>query len=249
MADKYLNYTGLNYYHNRIKTQFADATDFSDLQDDVSDLQTTVEGLVTEGGEPNLIDTVKVNNVALVPDANKAVNIAVPTALSELTNDGDGTQGSAYATEDYVDTNGGKIDTISVNNVQQTITNKNVNIDLTSYALTADVPTATSDLTNDSDFQTEQEVQTLIDDALADVTGIDFEVVQALPQSGQKGVIYLVQKTGTSGDVYDEYIWVTPQGSAAHFEKIGTTEVDLSDYWAISDLVAITTAEIDTITG
>lgn len=249
MADKYLNYTGLNYYHNRIKTQFADATDFSDLQDDVSDLQTTVEGLVTEGGEPNLIDTVKVNNVALVPDANKAVNITVPTALSELTNDGDGTQGSAYATEDYVDTNGGKIDTISVNNVQQTITNKNVNIDLTSYALTADVPTATSDLTNDSDFQTEQEVQALIDDALADVTGIDFEVVQALPQSGQKGVIYLVQKTGTSGDVYDEYIWVTPQGGTAHFEKIGTTEVDLSDYWAISDLVAITTAEIDTITG
>lgn len=249
MADKYLNYTGLNYYHNRIKTQFANATDFSDLQDDVSDLQTTVEGLVTEGGEPNLIDTVKVNNVALVPDANKAVNITVPTALSELTNDGDGTQGSAYATEDYVDTNGGKIDTISVNNVQQTITNKNVNIDLTSYALAADVPTATSDLTNDSDFQTEQEVQALIDDALADVTGIDFEVVQALPQSGQKGVIYLVQKTGTSGDVYDEYIWVTPQGGTAHFEKIGTTEVDLSDYWAISDLVAITTAEIDTITG
>lgn len=39
MADKYLNNTGLQYYHNRIKTLFADKTDFDDLAGDVADLE------------------------------------------------------------------------------------------------------------------------------------------------------------------------------------------------------------------
>ena len=50
----------------------------------------------------------------------------IPTKTSDITNDGDGT--SQFATQQYVDTNGGKIDTISVNGTQQTITNKNVDI-------------------------------------------------------------------------------------------------------------------------
>ena len=37
-----------------------------------------IEGLVTAGGEPNVIETVKVNGVALTPDASKAVDVVVP---------------------------------------------------------------------------------------------------------------------------------------------------------------------------
>ena len=110
------------------------------LKQTYDDTVTTVAGLVAEGGEPNVIETVKVNGTALTPDANKAVNVTVPTKVSDLTNDGDGTTGSKFATESYVTTNGGKIDKIKVNNVEQTITNKTVNIT---------VPTKTSDLTND----------------------------------------------------------------------------------------------------
>lgn len=48
----------------------------------------TIEGGGTSGGgDENVIETVKVNNTALTPDANKAVNITVPTALSGLTDD------------------------------------------------------------------------------------------------------------------------------------------------------------------
>ncbi len=51
----------------------------------------------------------------------------VPTSTSDLTNDGDGE--SPFATEAYVGTNGGKIDSISVNGTTKTIdANKNVNI-------------------------------------------------------------------------------------------------------------------------
>lgn len=67
----------------------------------------------------------------------------IPAATSKLTNDGDGN--SPFATQAYVGQNGGKIDTISVNGTQQTITNKNVNIT---------VPVYTSDLTNNGDGTT-----------------------------------------------------------------------------------------------
>ncbi len=67
---KYLDDNGLLYFWQKIKTIFA-------TQQDLSDLEETVQGIVSEGGEPNVIDTVKVNGSALTPDANKAVNITV----------------------------------------------------------------------------------------------------------------------------------------------------------------------------
>lgn len=85
-------------------------------------------------------------------------------------------------------------------------------------------------------------VSTAITNALADITGISYEVVQSLPATGQAGVIYLLANSGTAPNIYDEYIWT---GTA--FEKIGTTDVDLSGYVQKTDMVAITNAEIDTI--
>lgn len=251
MADNYLNNTGLAYYHNRIKTIFPSKTDFDALQDQVDDL-------IAEGGEPNVIETVKVNGTALVPDAQKAVDVTVPTATSDLTNDGDGE--SPFATEEYVAENGGKIDKIQVNGTEQTITNKTVNIT---------VPTNNNQLTNGAGYQTATDVdglidtalangsdpytttsdaQGLIDDALADITGIDFQVVATLPASGVKGTIYLV---GTASP-YDEYIWIEPTGGTAYWEQIGSTDVDLTDYWTSASgqsnsLIAITTAQIDAL--
>lgn len=238
MADKYLNKTILGYWYNRMKTVFANKTELAILDDKVDEI-------IAEGGEPNTIETVKVNGTALTPDAQKAVDVIVPTATSELTNDGDGN--SNFATETYVQQNGGKIDVINVNNSPLPITNKAVNIDLSDYAETSDLPTKTSDLTNDSDYQTSAQVQALIDAELADITGIDFQVVQTLPASGVKGTIYLVPKTASTDDIYDEYVWLTPEGQTAHWEQIGTTAVDLSNYWSMTDLVAITAAEIDEI--
>ena len=250
MADNFLNKTGLQYFYNRIKTKFASQTDLDALD-------TKVDGIIAEGGEPNVIEVVQKNGTAL-PVNNKTVNVTVPTTVAELsdasdyaevsdlptktsdlTNDGDGTDSnSPFATQAYVTANGGKIDTIKVNGTTQTITNKTVDIT---------VPTKTSDLTNDSNFQDDQDVQDAIDAALADITGIEFEIVQSLPQSGEKGTIYLVPNSGSGSNTYDEYIWIEPTGGTAHFEKIGTTDVDLSGYWAKTELTAITTAEIDTI--
>lgn len=42
---------------------------------------------ITAGAQTNTIETVKVNGSALTPDSNKAVDIAVPTSLSQLSAD------------------------------------------------------------------------------------------------------------------------------------------------------------------
>lgn len=106
------------------------------------------------------------------------------------------------------------------------------------------IPSKVSDITNDLNYQTGTEVQSAIDTAIAGITQFDFEIVQSLPQTGEKGVIYLVANSGSGTNIYDEYIWVS---SSSSYEKIGTTDVDLSNYWSKSDLVSITNGEIDTI--
>lgn len=130
MADKYINSTGLATIKTWIKAQFASKTEFDALD-------TKVDGIVSTGGEPNTIDSITMNGTAVTPDTNKNVALTSPTKTSDLTNDGDGT--SNFATEAYVTSNGGKIDSISVNGTAQTITDKNVNIT---------VPVSTSSLTN-----------------------------------------------------------------------------------------------------
>lgn len=44
---------------------------------EVKDLETKIEGIVSKGGEPNTIESVKVNGTALEPDGKKAVDITV----------------------------------------------------------------------------------------------------------------------------------------------------------------------------
>lgn len=134
------------------------------------------------------------------------------------------------------------IEIIQKNGVALTVQNKTVNIEVPTDAdINGLISTA---LANGSDpYQTESDAQQLIDDALADITGIDFEIVSALPATGEKGVIYLV----CSASPYDEYIWIEPTGGTAYFEQIGSTSIDLSGYVQASEMHALTNAEIDTI--
>lgn len=66
-------------------------------------------------------------------------------------------------------------------------------------------------------------------------TGFDVQVVQELPATGQKGIIYLLAKDGAAPDVYDEYVWIE---TTQTFELIGTTQVDLTDYVKNTDYAA-----------
>lgn len=61
---------------------------------------------------------------------------------------------------------------------------------------------------------------------IGNLANLRIEVVTKLPSTGEVNVIYLVKKVGKNPDVHDEYIYVENT-----WEKIGNTEVDLSNYY------------------
>lgn len=53
----------------------------------ITNLTGRLDGIVAQGGEPNTINTIKVNGVAQTIDSEKAVNIIMPTKFSDLSDD------------------------------------------------------------------------------------------------------------------------------------------------------------------
>lgn len=73
---------------------------------------------------------------------------------------------------------------------------------------------------------------------------LEYEVVTALPETGETGIIYFVLVSSTrKKNVYDEYIWVNND-----FEKIGSTDIDLSNY-ATTSFVEQEIAKIELTPG
>ena len=106
-----------------------------------------------------------------------------------------------------------KIESVKVNGTALTIdSSKAVNVDLTAYAKSADV---TKDIAS----------------AVSGVTQIDYSVVESLPSTGKKGIIYLVANSGSNNNIYDEYIYINSK-----FEKLGSREMDLSSYAKKTDI-------------
>ena len=191
--------------------------------------------LTNSGYQANVIETVKVNNVALTP-SSKAVNITVPTKVSDLTNDkkfqtdtqvASAIKGSGYQAN--------VIETVKVNNVALVPSSKTVNIT---------VPTDNSALTNGAGYQTAKNVTDAINEAIGGLTGISFEIVETLPTQGKTGVIYLIAHSHGTKDNYDEYIWLEKSKS---YEKIGNTDVDLSNYVTKNDITIMTEQELAAI--
>lgn len=123
-----------------------------------------------------------------------------------------------------------------------------------------DIPTKTSDLANDSGFITnavndlinyylknetysKNEVNTLVNN----ITKVTISVVDTLPTTGESNIIYFVAKTGSTNDVYDEYVWISNA-----WEHIGSTDVDLTGYatesWVNTQIANfLTEAQVSTL--
>ncbi len=82
---------------------------------------------------------------------------------------------------------------------------------------------------------TKEQVNELVD------VKISYKVVTELPETGESGIIYFVPPiTRTTQNEYDEYMWIDNA-----FELIGTTKVDLSDYYTIEEVDNALQAEAD----
>lgn len=245
---KYLDENGLLYFWQKIKNKFVRDEDYVHTDNNFTTVLKDKLDALDENGEENVIETVKVNGTALTPDANKAVNVTVPTATSDLTNDSNFVADANYVHTDnnYTTTEKNKlggiaagaevntIDIVKVNGTAQTVTDKAVDIT---------VPTNTNQLTNGADFQTGAQVTTAIGDAIAGVTQFDYEVVNELPATGVKGTIYLVAHTAETQNLYDEYLWINNA-----WEKIGTTSIDLTNYYTKTQTDTLLGAKADTAT-
>lgn len=102
--------------------------------------------------------------------------------------------------------------------------------------------TITADSTN-ANAAGSKAVYDFVTKAIADVSGFHAEIVSELPTTGKTNILYLVAKTSAaSGDGYDEYLYIN-----GAWERVGSTDIDLSGYVQASEMHAITNTEITDI--
>ena len=123
----------------------------------VETLQPNQQCYVENVGSP----TAAIFNIG-IPKGEKGDSGSGSGDMTAATYDPNGTVAAAGGIPDYVDSNGGKIDTIKVNGTAQTITNKTVDLS---------VPTKTSDITNDSGYVTSTDYATNATGGVIKTTG------------------------------------------------------------------------------
>lgn len=180
--------------------------------------------------------------------AKKAEITAIPTKVSQLTND------SGYATTSEVNTAvTNKINTLDVsssaieggsvydaNYYISELSQENGLIKAKKADFMGKVQLAIDRNLDDGHLTTSQYVNQQINKAVGKITSFEYNIVDSLPATteGKKGTIYLVAHSGsTNQNSYDEYIFLPAEGStAARYEKIGTTDIDLTPYAKKTDI-------------
>lgn len=173
--------------------------------------------------------------------AKKAEITAIPTKVSQLTND------SKYQTNGDVDAKVslelGKLNydvkeqaesEINPDYFLSDITQSNGKIHASKVSFHTKWEREFTQSITDGYAVTKPIVNQMISKSVGEITSFEYKIVSSLPSTseGKKGVIYLVAHSGsTTNNVYDEYIFLPAEGStAARYEKIGTTDIDLTPY-------------------
>ncbi len=73
----------------------------------------------------------------------------------------------------------------------------------------------------------------ILKEMIANLANLQIEIVDQLPSIGETNIIYLVKKSGSALDIHDEYVFVDGK-----WEKIGDTEIDLSNYYTRAEVDA-----------
>lgn len=218
--DDYVNSDALLYFKAKLDLKFATKKELENKVDKVSGKQLSTEDFTTQ--LKNKLDGLE--------------NYTLPKASSEVLGGVKVGAGLTIDGEGHLSATGGEADSVNWDNV-------------------VGKPTKLSEFENDSGFQTAEnvestitskgyqtssQVQQSINSAIAGITGVEYEVVESLPPSGKKGTIYLKSNGGSGQNIYDEYIWVNNK-----FEFIGTTQVDLSNYFNTTNFTPVSNEAID----
>lgn len=71
----------------------------------------------------------------------------------------------------------------------------------------------------------------ILKEMISNLVNLRLQIVAELPERGETNIIYLIQKDGEAPDTYDEYVYIEDK-----WEKIGNTDVDLSNYYTKEDV-------------
>ena len=267
---KFLDQNGLLYVWTKIKGLLGGKVDkvegkglsTNDLTDELKQKILDAGLSSFTGVYKDLVNKPKINGIEL-GEENALEDLGIQAAEA----------GKGLSSNDYTSaekTKLGKIADGAQVNVIDTITVNGKAVAPTGKTVAITTATKVSDLTNDQKFQTETEVTTKVNNAVADkITASAMnsaitdatadmatqtwvseqlaninkkEVVTSTTQMTDTNTIYLMANAGETDNVYDEYILANGKP-----EKIGTTQVDLTNYVQDTDLVAIENSEIDTI--
>lgn len=177
--------------------------------------------------------------------AKKAEITAIPTKTSQLTNDSnyqDDTEVAASISTELnaLRTNESSFETITTGFEGHeyypvvALTQTDGKISGSRIQLRPFIDDEVNHLVDTNFLATQRFVTDNVASAVGKITSFEYKIVDSLPatSAGQKGVIYLVAHSGgTTQNIYDEYIFLPAEGStAARYEKIGTTDIDLTPY-------------------
>lgn len=182
-------------------------------------------------GEDNVIVQIKRNGTALTPDANRAVDIAVPTTVAEMSDEASYAKKSDLGTAAAKDfeatlTDGANLPTGAA--VKAFVENKG-------YQTATDV----NSILTTGEYAT----QTYVNTAIGNANHLQAVEVATLPASGETNKLYLVPDDGGKSNK-DMYIW---DATNTQFVLVGNTEVDLTNYVTESQLSVATTAQIQAL--
>lgn len=224
---KYVDLDGLSHFKAKCDNEYVAKQAGKGLStNDYTTEEKNKLNSIEAGAEVNIIESIVVNGVTATI-SNKTASVTVSSGGSSL------------------------IDSISVNGVTQTITNKNVDIT---------VPTNNNQLTNGAGYQTASDVETAINNKIGSAYkakgSIAFASLPALSSSNEGNVYNVTDSFTTTSDFVEGAGKTYPAGTnVVIINTTGTTYkydvlagiVDLSNYVQVSDLVAYTNSEIDTI--
>ena len=117
---------------------------------------------------------------------------------------------------------------------------------LEKFGLTIDgrLVTLINDESTNDEIPTAKAVYSLLQSAMSEITTLSYELVVGdppeLPTTGEAGKIYLMPTE--EGNVYVQWIYVNDQ-----WLELGSTDVDLSNYWDKDELEPISNADINDI--
>lgn len=159
----------------------------------------------------------------------------IPTKVSQLTNDSQYQSASEVNTK--IDTKLGEL-SLDVEDTDKyyvySVKQKNGQISVYSTSFSDSFTKQLESAHTTGDVVSRTDVNTAINNAVGKITSFEYKIVDSLPSTseGKKGVIYLIAHSGsTNQNSYDEYIFLPAEGStAARYEKIGTTDIDLTPY-------------------